>query len=470
MPGTWSVLSGSSAPSFNAGTMLLLTDGDVMCQVGNTPEWFKLTPDQSGSYVKGSWSPLANGLNSPLYCASAVLKDGRVFVAGGEYNGGNTAVDLLAAEIYDPVANHWTPIATPPGWTKLGDAPSCVLNDGRVLVGSIDTKRTAVYNPETNIWAAGGNKLNASSSEETWTLLRDGTVLTCNCDGHPATEKYIPSSNTWVTAGSTPVDLVEASSIEIGPALLLTDGRVFALGATGHTALYTPPAVPAQTGVWHAGPSFPVLGGQQLIAKDAPGCLMPNGHVLCAASPAAGCAASFGGYCPPTHFYEYDSVANTLVTAPNPANSGGPVFEGRLLLLPTGQVLFANGSNVISVYQPSGQPDPAWQPHVTTAPHAVQHGHSYPLSGRQFNGLSQANSYGDDAQMATNYPLVNIRHNATGHVVYCRTHGHSAMGVATGATIVSTNFDVPNAIGLGPSTLTVIAKGIASPGVAITVT
>jgi hypothetical protein len=449
--------------------MMLLTNGCVMCQVGDTPDWWKLTPDQTGSYVKGSWSPLANGPNSPLYYASAVLKDGRVFVAGGEYNAG-AQVDLLAAEIYDPVANTWTSIGTPPGWIHLGDAPSCVLTDGRVIVGSIENNRTAIYNPATNTWAAGGNKLNASSSEETWTLLRDGTVLTCNCNGHPGTEKYIPSSNTWVTAGPTPVDLVEASSIEIGPALLLTDGRVFAVGATGHTALYTPPTVPTQPGVWHAGPSFPVLGGQQLIAKDAPGCLMPNGHVLCAASPAAGCALSFGGYCPPTHFYEFDPVANTLVTAPNPTNSGDAVYHGCLLLLPTGQVLFSNDSNVISVYQPSGGPNPAWHPHVTTAPHTVQHGHTYPLSGRQFNGLSEANSYGDDRRMATNYPLVTIRHNASGHVVYCRTHGHSTMGVATGGAIVSTNFDVPAAITLGPSTLTVIANGIASPGVAITVT
>lgn len=469
MSGTWSVLMGTSKPPFNAGTMLLLTNGCVMCQEGGTPNWWKLTPDQLGDYVKGSWSKLANGPNSPLYCASAVLKDGRVFVAGGEYNGG-AQVDLLAAEIYDPVANHWTPIATPAGWTHIGDAPSCVLPDGRVLIGSITDNQTAIYNPATNAWTAGGHKLNASSTEETWTLQHNGTVLTANCNGHPTTEKYTPATNTWVTAGSTPADLVEASSLEIGPALLLPDGRTFALGATGHTALYTQPAIPSQPGTWHAGPNFPVVSGQQLIAKDAPACVMPNGRVLCAASPAAGCAASFEGYCPHTYFFEFDPAASTLTAIASPANSGQPVFDGRMLLLPSGQVLFANGTDVVAVYAPVGAPNAAWAPHITASPSSVVHGQSYPLSGRQLNGLSQANSYGDDAQMATNYPLVRIHHNATGHVAYCRTHDHSTMAVATGALVESTTFDVPAGITLGASTLNVIANGVASPSAPITVT
>ncbi len=60
--------------------------------------------------------------------ASAVLGDGIVFVAGGEYNGGTSIEEVTAAEIYDPVVD--SPFA------KIGDSPSCVLPDGRVLLAS----------------------------------------------------------------------------------------------------------------------------------------------------------------------------------------------------------------------------------------------------------------------------------------------------------------------------------------------
>ena len=78
-------------------------------------------------------------------------------------------------------------------------------------------------------------------------------------------------------------------------------------------------------------------------------------------------------------------------------------------------------------------------------------------------------SFGDEFQNATNYPLVRITNNKSGNVYYARTHDHSSMGVATGKTIVSTHFDVPSTMGTGKSTLVVIANGIASKPITVTV-
>ena len=96
-------------------------------------------------------------------------------------------------------------------------------------------------------------------------------------------------------------------------------------------------------------------------------------------------------------------------------------------------------------------------------------GSTYKVSGQQFNGLSQAASFGDEFETATNYPLVRITNTATHHVFYARTHGHSTMGVATGQARVSTNFDVPATAETGSSTLVVVANGIPSKPVNITV-
>jgi len=95
-------------------------------------------------------------------------------------------------------------------------------------------------------------------------------------------------------------------------------------------------------------------------------------------------------------------------------------------------------------------------------------GSTYSISGTQFNGLSQAAvsetncrrqriSFGEDYEQ---------RHATR---VHPRTHDHSTMGVATGTATVSTNFDVPATMETGASTLEVVANGIPSVPVSITV-
>lgn len=472
--GTWKALT--HQPGFSASTMLLLSDGTVMCQDEGSSSWHQLTPDNQGSYINGTWSALAHGPNAPLYYASAVLNNGRVFVAGGEYEDG-LQWDLLAAQVFNPASNFWSIASLPTGWTNIGDAPSCMLPDGRLLVGSIVNNKTAIYNVNNNRWVPAADKNNPSSSEETWTLLPDETILTVNCDGHPGSQKYLIASDRWIDIGPTPVDLVEASSIEIGPAILLPDSRLFAIGATGHTLFYQMPPIASQPGTWVKGPDFPAQPSHPVIgAKDAPACLLPNGKVLCIAGPVDGIGDD---YLAPMFFFEFNpaTVTFTLIPSPplNPPNL--PPFAARLLLLPSGDVLFSNGTSDISVYEPGGNPDPVWRPSITTIEDlggtpvtTLAAGSSFKLFGRQLNGLSQAVSYGDDAQMATNYPLVRIDHKGSTHAAYCRTQDHSTMGVATGTAVHSTVFTVPKGINLGASELRVIANGITSAPVAVTIT
>src|SRR5262245_3157173 len=84
MAGTWTTLS--NAPPDAIATMLLMTDGSVLAQGLSTNQWYRLVPDASGSYVNGTWTTLAPSVHAPLYYASGVLRDGRVIVAGGEYD------------------------------------------------------------------------------------------------------------------------------------------------------------------------------------------------------------------------------------------------------------------------------------------------------------------------------------------------------------------------------------------------
>jgi hypothetical protein len=458
MAGTWQGLV--HQPTFNTSTMILLTDGRVMAQEEATAHWHALTPDSTGSYVNGTWSSLKDMSFWRRYYASGVLKDGRVVVIGGEQSG--DVGFTTKGEIYDPASDTWTAMASPPGWTQVGDAVCCVLPDGRFMIGALTTTACAIYDPATNSWTAAANKA-VRSNEETWVLLPDDTIVTAQCWSPYQSEKYIISSNTWQNEGALPATIVDSVMHEIGSAVLLYNGKTIFFGAAnsggnGKTVLYTKPAMPTGTGTWTAGPNIPKVGGQTMVSNDCPAALMPNGKVLF-----AGAKFLNNDWGNPIYVFEYDPVANTIVQAPTPSNNAKKLYWSRMMLLPTGQVLFGPSTNNLQVYTPDGGPQDAWRPTISSVtPHAILwFVDYYTVTGTQLNGLSQANMYGDDCYPATNYPLVRLTNTSTGAVQYCRTYDFSTMGVATGGSMQSARFRV-GSLPDGNYRLCVIANGISS--------
>jgi hypothetical protein len=461
MAGTWRALS--TQPGFDTSTMLLLTDGRIMVQEEATAHWHALTP-VNGSYVNGTWAPLADMSFWRRYYASGVLRDGRVFVCGGEQSG--DVGDTKKGEIYDPVADTWTAMPEPTMLPEVGDASCCVLPDGRVLLGALTTAACAIYDPSTNSWSAADSKA-VRPNEETWVLQPDGTVLTVQCFSPYNGEKYVISTDTWQTEGTLPVTLVDTVMSEIGPAMLLYDGRTIFFGAAnssgrGKTAIYTPPASPTATGTWATGPDIPRVGNKAIVCNDCPATLLPNGKVLFTAAKFAN-----NDWGSPILFFEFDPATDTITQAPSPTNNAAKLYWSRLMLTPEGQVLFSPSSGDIQVYTPDGAPQTAWKPTISSVssesgvpalPWVVT---SYIVQGTQLNGLSQANMYGDDCYPATNYPLVRLRNVSTGNVSYTRTYDFSTMGVATGPTLQSFRFDPP-LVAFGNYELSVVANGIAS--------
>ena len=459
--GSWTALT-NLAPD-TSGTMLLLADGTVMMHdndnffgtVVNRDRWYRLTPDASGSYVNGTWSQLASMSTQRLFFASNVLPDGRVFVLGGEYSGPQGQQNWTnTGEIYNPVSNTWTNIANFPR-SQFGDDPTQVLPDGRVLAGYLSAPNTYIYNPWTDSWSATGSKLRGDrSDEETWLKLPDDSVLSYDVftegGGTGHAQRYVPSSGTWVDAGNVPTFLSggQAFGFELGGAVRLPDGRVWYIGANSHTAFYAP-----STNTWVAGPNIPNNGsGQFQGADDAPAAIMPNGKVLLAVD-----HPLFNG---PTNVYEFDPGTNgyTNVTPSIPGlDLRRDAALSTMLVLPTGQVLFNAGGNRLAVYTPDGSASAAWKPNITGI--TANTDGSFTLNGTQLNGISQGASFGDDAEMDSNYPIVQLT-DASNHVYYARTYDWSSTGVATGAAPESTQFKPP--AGLGAVSVRVIANGIAS--------
>ncbi len=442
---------------------MLLTDGRVLVQGYGSSDWWTLTPDITGSYVNGTWKQVASLPSgySPLYMAEAVMIDGRVVIEGGEYNFGNFAFTNQGAG-YDPVANTWTMISPPAGWGFIGDSPSAVLANGQFLVGEKMMMNVAELDPHTWTWtelaSTGKSDFNA---EEGWTLMPNGTVLTADVKNSPNSEHYDAAIQTWIQDGSTVANLMGPCEVdcgtgirgawgtyyppgEIGPAILRPDGTVFATGAlhlganTGHTAIYTPGSSPDVPGTWVAGPDFP--NGDD--AGDNFAALLTSGNVLVAGNSGS--------------LYEFNGTTMTRT-----ASGGGP-----LLVLPTGEVLIGGSA----VYRSAGTYQQFWAPMLLQlSVVALKRGSTYSAYGSNFNGMSQANAYGDENNTATNYPLVRLTNMSTGHVFYARTHDHSSMGVRRLGSLASTRFDVPAGAETGTSTMVVVTNGIPSNPITVMV-
>ena len=273
--GTWTTVT--PAPGNAAlSNPLVLTDGSVIAHVSCTDTWFKLTPSNSGNYVSGTWSklpPMPTG-HTPRFFASAVLPDGRVIIAGGEYNGASCArQDSTKISIYDPVANAWAAVAPPSSFQTIGDAQTIVRADGIFMLSSCCDfpVNAALLNPVSLAWSATGTNKADAYNEENWVLLPSGKILTVDAYvpfGIPpptcgtGSEIYDPATGAWSAGPSTVVQLADCSgnrSFETGPHLLRPDGTVVAFGGTttgpAHTSIYNSGA-----NTWTPGLDIPSLG------------------------------------------------------------------------------------------------------------------------------------------------------------------------------------------------------------------
>jgi hypothetical protein len=528
---TWTPLATASPDAGGLGPMFLLPDGSVMVQggvtyntlgVNVTNTWYKLTPDANGSYVNGGWSNLPSMNLQRRWFASNILSDNRVLVIGGEYSGAAGAQNNTpTGEVFDPNVNGgtWTNITsfanTYFAQNQFGDEPSTVLDNGLVLTGggaysnvaklpngtlvpASGAATTYLYDPAKDKWTVGPSKVTRgtptnpiydSSDEESWVKLRDGSILTYDVWSSIGAnkfeaERYKPWLNQWVDAsspnGNNPPSLLSSVNVgyEMGPAFLLPDGRAFFVGANGNTAYYDP-----ATETWSAGPGLPSdANGNQLVAADAPGAMMPNGDILLALSPigsanAQGQNYSFPG---PTYVYEFNpgtgQYANVTPTGyymgggknENPVSS----FQTSMLVLPTGQVLFSNGTTQdgsnntnasLDIYTPDGGPDPSWQPTISNISMVRPNLFLKPelkVAGTQLNGISEGAAYGDDANPASNYPILWYTTHS-GQVIDARTFSWSSNWVQTGATPESTLATLQNT---GVYVVYAIANGIRSAG------
>jgi hypothetical protein len=464
-----------------------LTDGTViMLDYCTSPgQWYKLSPDSKGGYTDGTWSAIATmppGY-SPLFFSQQVLPTGDVIVNGGEYNAAkkNCSGQVWTAKgaLYDPVANEWTSVNAPSGWSSIGDAESIVLPDGTYMLASccfFGTGQQALASISgTNVSWTTSDTWTCDApcmDEEGYTPLPDGDVLLVDVWDHGTDYNdyrvYDTATGTWTLAGETADYLSMSGTDELGAAPLTpqygSQGTIVQF--TANTILGVNDIYSVANGTWTSGPVMKI-GSTVYDCADAPAATLPDGNILVQASP--------GTYDTPSHFWEFNigttgTVTATQVNDPKEAKRTSS-FEGNLLVLPTGQVLWDNSQakpNEVSIYTSTGEPNSAWLPIVSSVNSTLTVGSTgNAISGTNFNGFDLGGVYGDDAQQATNFPLVRFTNTTSGDVCFGRSYNFSTMGVWTQGT-TSATFDIPGSCESGASTLQVVVNGIASAGVPVT--
>ena len=483
----WQLLRNQPTVSGSPEHIYLMTNGKVLMQTRDGQgfeKWALLTPDKTGSYTSGSWTQIAQppaGYN-PQNVNGAVLHSGNFMVVGGEQNTNTSGVmewNSNRSFTYNVLTDSWTEVAPPNNgtgdWAGIGAAPFVLLPDGRLMVGDNGVAGVSpgygamLYDEKTGSWSSTGENKVTANGEEGYTLLANDKVLSLwNGDDNAIllkkAEVYDPATGLWSAAASVPVILGHS---EIGPALTLPSGKVLAMGATGKNALYDPIA-----NSWSAVPDFPKLNnGLQEEAADNQAAILPNGNVLVITSVFM-CNPSACYWMAPAGWFEYDVASNTwLRVADDPMTPSASMLANgtQALALPNGQIMVTSEGQT-GFYTSTSKSDPSWAPVVdsisstTLSPNV-----SYMLAGKQLAGLTEGSFWGDEQQNASNYGLVQIMNNTTHDVSYGRTSNFSNTSIAPN-TSSTFNFSIDGSAENGASSLRVIASGLTSAPVAVTIT
>ena len=485
--GTWTDVKGTLPFTNGPWAPQQLTDGTVLMQDFCTSQFYKLTPDKKGQYTDGTWSAIAampTGYQ-PLFFATQILPSGQMIVNGGEYNGEGAGQCeegwYSLGAIYDPVANSWTPVAPPAGWAMIGDAESIILPNGSYMLADCcdypAQQAIASVGPDDVVTWTTGSSYSCTAGdfcndEQAYTPLPNGNVLMVDVwdfgSNYDDYEIYDTATGVWNLAGKTADRVSDSTNFELGAAPLTpqygSQGTILQLnGSVESTPVIDIYDVASST--WRSGPVLSYEGVNYAEA-DAPAATLPDGNILMSASPGYGVT--------PSHFWELSigskgHVAATQVNDPAQAPNTSD-FEGNLLVLPTGQVLWDNSQttpNEVAIYTPAGTPKAAWRPVVSSVATTLTVGaKGNAISGTNFNGFDLGGVYGDDAQSSTNFPLVRITNINTGDVCFARSYNFSTMGVWTAGATKAT-FDIPGTCETGASRLQVIVNGIASTAVRV---
>ena len=136
--GKWRA-TGTMTISREDHSAVLLSNGQVLVTGGTTVDFNGVTVASAELYnpLTGSWTVTGSMLQGRERHTATVLQNGQVLVAGGDYYDGVNAGFLTESELYDPTLGTWSVTASMS--TPRYGARATLLRDGRVFEAGGDT-------------------------------------------------------------------------------------------------------------------------------------------------------------------------------------------------------------------------------------------------------------------------------------------------------------------------------------------
>jgi hypothetical protein len=355
------------------------------------------------------------------------------------------------AELYNPTQNVWTPISPADGSASgtlpvlTGPAlgfelgPVLRLQDGRAIVIGAN-QRTGLYNPPNNSWSAGPDIHGTLSNPF-------GTVRHANFGADDAPAALMPNGHVLLAADAGPNPITQNGDAAAGSVIITNIPSTAGLQVTWAVA-----QTDGTTSVIPPGTIITSIDSRHQIHISSKATLSAQQISLV-----------FGGvFSNPTQLFDFDPDENEISPVSPPLNDPNlPTFAAfvtRMLILPTGQVLFSDGlGNQLYAYTPQGAARPNYRPVIERVTHDDG---VFTLTGRQLNGPSDASAYGDDAQSNENFPIIRLQ-NSSGLVFYCRSTNWTSTSVGN-IPHESVNFTLNPAVTPDVYQLIVSAGGISS--------
>jgi hypothetical protein len=305
--------------------------------------------------ASGKWVATSSMTQARENFPAVVLSNGKVLVSGGL---GASSIVLADAELYDPMTGAWSSAGLL-SVARFGHTAT-LLQSGKVLVTGgctasncgTDTAVSELYDPVANTWSPTGN-LNAARYSHTAVRLKTGKVLAIGGYAGGITnscELYNPSTGTWSIAPNTNVVRY------LNTTTLLPDGKVLVTGGTpSRGPLSSAELYDSSANAW-------TLTGNMTTGRYAhTATLLGDGTVLVAGGEgqSISCGKACTGYIPTPKAEIYNEAAGKFTAT---ASLSRAQAYHTMTLLRTGRALAAGGFgytsyccvvvNTVEVYTP----------------------------------------------------------------------------------------------------------------------